>query len=362
MQLTVPTKARRSIIHVPHDRAPATSVVRVKAPLRLSFAGGGTDVEPYLSERGGAVLSTTINKYAYGSMYLREDCEISMTSLDLDVVAKYNIDEPLTFDGNLDLVKAVIRRLHRTETRQGLDFFLHSDAPPGSGLGSSSAVMVAMIGLFCHQFHLPLSRYEIADLAYQLERVDLGIKGGKQDQYAAAFGGFNFIEFTGEGTIVNPLRIPADVLNELNYNLLLFYTGRTRLSAQIIDAQVANYVRRENDIVAAMDELKEIAVALKNALVRGRLDEFGWLLHQAWLNKKQMAAQISNDQIDELYEVARRHGAQGGKITGAGGGGYMLIYCPFGTRHVIAAALEKLGAQVVDFDFEPGGLQTWTVP
>ena len=336
-------------------------IIRSKAPLRISFAGGGTEVEPYLSERGGVVLSTTIDRYAYGSLRFREDRQITVTSLDYDVVARYGLDEPLTYDGNLDLVKAVIRRLNGGNNDQGLDFFLHSDAPPGSGLGSSSTVVVALVGLFVHWRHLPLTNYEIADLAYRIERVDLGLKGGKQDQYAATFGGFNFIEFTRDATIVNPLRMDADVLNELQYNLLMCYTGKTRLSARIIDTQVERYVRRQEDVMAAMDELKRIAIDLKNSLLQGRLDDFGALLHEAWMNKKMMAAQISDPHIDELYETARRHGALGGKVSGAGGGGYMFFYCQFDKKHIVAEQLERLGAEVVDLNFDLGGLQTWQV-
>ncbi len=336
-------------------------IFRSKAPLRISFAGGGTEVEPYLSERGGVVLSTSIDKYAYASLRFRDDRQITVTSLDYDVVAKYDLDQPLTYDGQLDLVKAAIRRLNPQDSGQGLDVFLHSDAPPGSGLGSSSTVVVALIGLFKQWLHLPLTHYEIADLAYQIERVDLGIKGGKQDQYAATFGGFNYIEFDRDATIVNPLRVPPDVLNELHYNLLLCYTGKTRLSARIIDTQVEGYVRREEEVLRAMDELKRIATALKDALLQGRLNDFGALLHQAWMNKKKMAAQISNPGIDQLYETARKHGALGGKISGAGGGGYMFFYCPFERKHVVAEQLERLGARVVDFNFDLHGLMTWEV-
>jgi D-glycero-alpha-D-manno-heptose-7-phosphate kinase len=335
-------------------------IIRSKAPLRISFAGGGTDVEPYLSERGGVVLSTTIDKYAYGSMRFRDDRQITVTSLDYDIVAKYSLDEPLIPDGQLALVKAVICRLNRENHDQGLGFFLHSDAPPGSGLGSSSTLVVALIGLFCRWLHLPLTNYEIADLAYQIERVDMGFRGGKQDQYAATFGGFNYIEFSRDATIVNPLRVPPDVLNELQYNLLLRYTGKSRRSDPIIDTQVQGYVQRSEDVVRAMDELKQIAVALKNALLQSRLDDFGALLHQAWISKKRMAAQISAPYIDELYETARAHGALGGKISGAGGGGYMFFYCPFDHKHLIAEQLERLGAQVVGLNFDLYGLQTWT--
>jgi len=336
-------------------------IFRSRAPLRISFGGGGTEVEPYLSERGGVVLNTTIDRYAYGTLRLRDDRQISITSLDYDLVARYKLDEPLPYDGNLDLVKAVVRRLGGAKNDQGLELFLHSDAPPGSGLGSSSTVVVALIGLFQHWRHLPLTNYEIADLAYQIERVDMGIKGGKQDQYAATFGGFNFIEFTRDATIVNPLRVPWDTLNELHYNLLLCYTGQTRLSARIIDTQVDRYVQRQEDVLQAMDELKQVATELKNALLRGKLDDFGALLDTAWANKKKMAAQISDPHIDELYETARQHGALGGKITGAGGGGYMFFYCQFGKKHRVAEQLERLGAQIVDFSFDLRGLQTWEV-
>jgi len=334
-------------------------IVRSKAPLRLSFAGGGTEVEPYLSERGGLVLSATLDKWAYGSLRIRDDREIRVASLDYDVVAKYDVDQPLAYDGQLDLVKAVLNRLGPDEHGRGLDFYLHTDAPPGSGLGSSSAVTVALIGLFRHLRHLPLTNYELADLAYQVERVELGIKGGKQDQYASTFGGFNFIEFTRDATIVNPLRIPPDVLNELHYNLLLCYTGRSRVSARIIETQVEGYVAGRHEVLTAMDSLKQNAIDLKNALLRGRLDDFGALLHEAWMNKRQMAPQISDAHIDALYGAARAHGALGGKISGAGGGGYMFFYCPFDRKPEIAEQLEKLGAQVVDFNFEFGGVQTW---
>lgn len=335
-------------------------IIRSKAPLRISFAGGGTDVSPYMEEWGGVVLSATIDKHAYGSLRLRDDRDITVQSLDYDIMAKYHLDDEIHYDGELDLVKAVIKNMH-SEHKQGLDFFLHSDAPPGSGLGSSSTMVVALIGLLKHWQRLTLTDYEIAELAYGIERKDLGIQGGMQDQYAAVFGGFNFIEFGSGTVIVNPLRIDIDILNELQYHLLLCYTGRTRLSANIITSQIDAYMRKEEEVLNAMDELKRITIEMKNALLQGRLNDFGLLLHEAWNNKKKMAEQITNSNIDTLYEVARKNGALGGKILGAGGGGYLLLYCEFGRKHIIAEELESLGGQVVEFTFDSYGLQTWEV-
>jgi D-glycero-alpha-D-manno-heptose-7-phosphate kinase len=335
-------------------------IVRSKAPLRISFAGGGTDVPPYPQERGGAVLSVTINKYAYASLVPTAEDAITVQSLDYDIVAKYHTEEDLTYNGELDLVKATIRRL--AVEKHGLRLFLHSDAPPGSGLGSSSTLVVALVGLFRHWLRQPLTDYQIAELSYQIERVDLGIKGGMQDQYAATFGGVNFIEFYDRAVIVNPLRVSPDRLNELEYCLLLCYTGRSRLSAHIVERQTESYIQKKEEVVRALDAQKEMAIQMKNALLQGRLDDFGDLLHQAWQTKKQLDPAITSPQIDEMYAAARQEGAIGGKILGAGGGGYLLLYCPFDRKHVVAATLEHMGGQVVDFGFDWRGLQTWERP
>jgi len=331
-------------------------IIRSKAPLRISFCGGGTDVSPYPEERGGVVLSATIDKYAFGSLRPVDNGEIHVTSLDYDIVAKYHADQEFVYDGELDLVKAVIKKM---EYKGGLDMFIHSEAPPGSGLGSSSTMVVCLLGLFKHLLKKPMTDYEMAELAYEVERKDLAIRGGMQDQYAAAFGGFNFIEFLGNTVVVNPLRVPSDVLNELHYRLLLCYTGRTRLSANILKHQTESYVQKKEAVVKALDELKALTVEMKNALLQGKVDAFGELLHEAWLNKKSLDKNISNNQIDDLYEAARKNGAVGGKILGAGGGGYLLVFCPFDKKHIIAQKLEELGGQVVEFAFEHKGLQTW---
>ncbi|MCG8608739.1 GHMP kinase, partial [bacterium] len=322
-------------------------IIRSKAPLRISFGGGGTDISPYMDEHGGVVLSSTIDKYAYGSLRIRDEESISVRSLDYDIVAKYHLNEEMKYDGELDLVKAVINSM-KNGYNKGMEFFIHSDAPPGSGLGSSSTMVVALMGLLRHLQNLPFTNYEMAELAYQIERTDLGIKGGMQDQYAAVFGGFNFIEFGSNAVIVNPLRIEPEVINELQYRLVLCYTGKTRLSANIINTQIDAYKSKQKNVLDAMAELKAITVELKNALLQRRVNDFGQLLHEAWINKKQMAKQITTSNIDTLYEAARKYGATGGKILGAGGGGYLLLFCEFDKKHVVAKRLEELGGQIVE--------------
>jgi len=333
-------------------------LIRAKAPLRISFSGGGTDVPPFPQLEGGCVLSTTINRYAYGTLQPRIDGNICIQSLDFGISVTYNPDDKLIYDGKLDLVKAAIRKLVDTGHR-GFDLLLHSDAPPGSGLGASSAMMVVLVGLLKEFKSLPLTDYEIADLACTIEREELGIQGGLQDQYAAAFGGFNYIEFLSDRIVVNPLKISPDVINELQYNLLLCYTGMMRLSGHIIQDQVDRYERREEKTMQALRELKSLTVEMKNALLRRELDNFGELLHKEWQYKKTLSSRISNSQLDRLYETAREHGALGGKITGAGGGGYMLLYCPVKSKHAVVAKLKDQGCTIIDISLEPMGLQTW---
>lgn len=333
-------------------------IVRAKAPLRISFGGGGTDVPPYPEEKGGAVLSATIDKYAYCSLTVRDDKLVNVTSLDYDLVTKYPVNDKLEYDGKLDLVKAATKVM---EIENGVDLFLHSDMPPGSGLGTSSTMTVALVGALGHWLKLPFVEYDVAELAYRIERQEAGIKGGKQDQYAASFGGFNFIEFLGKTTVVNPLRVKNEILNELQYRLMLCYTGKTRLSAGIIDDQVRGYTENREGVVHALDETRKLAINMKNALLLGQIDEFGTLLHQGWQSKKRFSTRITDPNIDKLYDVARQNGALGGKLLGAGGGGYLLLLCEFDKRHILARKLEEHGGKVVNFAFEFNGLQTWKV-
>jgi D-glycero-alpha-D-manno-heptose-7-phosphate kinase len=236
------------------------------------------------------------------------------------------------------------------------------DAPPGSGLGSSSTLVVAVIGAFAEWLQLPLGEYDIAHLAYEIERKDLGFAGGKQDQYAATFGGFNFMEFyNNDKVIVNPLRIKSEVINELQFNLLLYYTGTSRLSSKIIEAQIEGVKTKKEKPIEAMHKLKEQAIMMKEAILKGKLDEIGEILDYGWQYKKQMAEGITNPVIDEIYETAKKAGATGGKISGAGGGGFMMFYCPKNTRYKLIEALQKFGGEFRRFQFTKYGLETWRV-
>lgn len=333
-------------------------IIRSKAPLRVSFCGGGSDVPPYPGLRGGVVLSTTICKYAYATLTPRIDDRISINSLDYGISDTYDAGTDLDYNGKLDLIKAVIRRMNNGN---GLNIVLHSDVAPGSGLGSSSAVAVALVALLNHWLCLSLNKYEIAQLAFSIERQDLGIKGGLQDQYASAFGGFNFMEFLASSVVVNPLRIAPDILNELHYCLLLCYTGKTRLSSNIISDQIHSYIRRDADVIDAIEEMKKITVEMKNALLKGHLNEFGRLLDQAWQWKKRVSQKISDSDINCLYKKARQMGALGGKLLGAGGGGYLLLYCNPDRKYVISEELEKLGGEIMPFTFDRDGVQTWRI-
>lgn len=343
-----------------HTPFPSSKVIRARAPLRISFGGGGTDVPPYADERGSHVLNATINRYAYVTIVPNGTETIRLQSLDYGDVVTYGVEESVPpFDFQMDLAKGVIRRVEAARLRTGFDLYTHTDCPPGSGLGASSTMVVALIGAFDRWLQLGLDRYETARLAFEIERQDLAIKGGTQDQYAAAFGGFNFMEFQGDHALVNPLRVPPEWVSELEYSLVLAYTGQSRFSSDIISDQIDNYRREEAAAVAAMDRTKELASEMKHALLTGAFKRFGRLLDTAWQVKKQMSGKISNPFIDELYDAARAAGALGGKISGAGGGGFMYFFTGFDQRHQVIEALEKHGAEVVHFGFSDTGMQTW---
>lgn len=340
------------------DTRAGSGTIRARVPLRVSFAGGGTDVMPYPAERAGCVLSTTIDMYAFASLHPRPEPDYRVFTDDGD--AHYETPEDLVFDGHFDLVKACLRHL---APATGLDLHLFCDAPPGSGLGSSSALVVAMLAAVAEHTHTPLTPYELAHRAYRVERKDLRQAGGMQDQYACTFGGFNCIEFFDENrVVVNPLRISPDVQNELHSSLLLCYTGMTRKSGGILRRQVDGYVSRRTESVDALERIKHLTLDLKEALLTGDLEWFAETLDESWQAKRRLTEGITNDRIDDLYRVGREAGAVAGKLLGAGGGGYLLLFCPFQLRARVTQAMERAGARVVNFHFEEQGVQTWWVP
>ncbi|WP_372933340.1 GHMP family kinase ATP-binding protein [Mariniphaga sediminis] len=339
-------------------------IIRSKAPLRIGFAGGGTDVSPYSDIYGGAILNATINMYAYATIIPRNDNKIIIRAADKKEKVEYESTEELPVNGELDLAKAVYNRIVKRFGTGKLAFEIvtYVDAPPGSGLGSSSTLVTAITGAFVEWLNLPLGEYDIANLAYIAERVDLQYAGGKQDQYAATFGGFNFMEFyDNDKVIVNPLRIRNNILNELAFNLVLYYTGTSRLSSKIIEKQQSSIKNKKQTSIEAMHQTKEMAVVMKEAILKGELDRIGSIMMEAWNYKKRMASGISNKQLDTIYDAAINAGATGGKISGAGGGGFMFFYCPDNTRYNVISELKKSGGIIQPIQFTKSGLNSWSI-
>lgn len=332
------------------------TVIRAKSPLRISFVGGGTDLPHYYREHGGAVLSSTIAMYSHATLTPRTDLTMSIRSLDYGQAARFKIDEEPQFDGVLDLVKAAVRRMGADA---GAELDVYTQAPAGSGLGGSSAVTSAIIGALSEFAGVVLTLYEFAELNYQIERLDLGIGGGKQDQYATTFGGFNVIEFFEDRVVVTPLRMDPGLINDLECHLMLCYTGKVRPDLGLIDKQVQLYREGHRSTREAMRRIHAMVFEMKEALLKGRLRDFGELFHQAYENKKQMNPYASDDQIEGLYQLARKHGAIGGKLCGTGGGGYLLLFVEAFRRVDVRRALEAAGGQFTDFSFDNHGLQVW---
>lgn len=337
---------------------------RSKAPFRIGLAGGGTDVSPYSDQFGGAVLNATVSLFAYTTITPRTDGKIIIKAIDRGKILEFNSIEELPINGTLDLQKGVYNRIVKQFTKESLSFEMITsmDVASGSGLGTSSTLVVSIIGAFVEWLKLPLGEYDIAQLAYDIERIDLNMVGGKQDQYAATFGGFNFMEFSEQNkVIVNPLRIKPELLNELQFNLILYYTQTSRKSAKIIETQVDN-TKGEKDIpVQAMHVVKELSYRMKEALLKGEMRKIGKILYDSWINKKKMAIGITTPLIDKVYNTALEAGATGGKISGAGGGGFMIFYCDNNKKYDVIKAIEKLGGEVKRYEFDTKGLTTWTV-
>lgn len=341
-------------------------IYRSKAPLRIGLAGGGTDVSPYSDLYGGAILNATLSLYAHATIEPLDSQEIILQGIDRKEELRFAEGatlDALPVDGKLDLLKGVYNRIRRDYGWQGKGFRLSTfvDAPAGSGLGTSSTLVVAIIGAFTEMLRLPLGEYDMAHLAYDIERKDLRMAGGKQDQYAATFGGVNYMEFYKEDrVIVNPLRVKQQYLFELENNLLLYYTATNRESARIIEVQSRNVVDKNEKSIEAMHQLKNQALLMKEALLKGRIHEIGDILDFGFRQKQQMAEGISNAHIDNIYEQAKKAGATGGKISGAGGGGFMTFYCPGIAKYRVMDVLAQLGGHCQPYNFTGHGLTTWT--
>lgn len=339
-------------------------IYRSKAPLRIGLAGGGTDVSPYSDLYGGAILNASISLYANASIEPLQENKIILEANDRYETENFDLKNELPINGQLDLLKGVYNCIVRDygTIKSGFKLSTFVDAPAGSGLGTSSTLVVAIIGAFAEMCRLPFGEYDIAHYAYEIERNYLKLAGGKQDQYAATFGGVNFMEFfEGDKVIVNPLRIKQQYLFELENNLVLYYTSTSRESAKIIEQQSKNVASKKEQSIEAMHQLKQQSQMLKEALLKGRLNEFGEILDYGYQQKKKMAEGISNSLIEEIYETAKASGATGGKISGAGGGGFMTFYCPGTTKYKVIKSLERFGGHHRNYQFVEHGLKTWTI-
>lgn len=342
-----------------------SKLVRARAPLRLGLAGGGTDVSPYCDEFGGAVLNATLDKYAYAIVETDVPEGLVFVAADRDSRWSGPVAPRVDPDGAEALHKAVYNRIVREFNRGeaiSLKLTTFCDAPPGSGLGSSSTLVVAMIKAFQELLRLPLGEYEIARLAFDIERRELGLSGGRQDQYAATFGGVNFMEFYADNrVIVNPLRVKNWILSELEASLVLYFTGISRESARIIEQQQRNVTEHNVSAVRAMHEVKREATVMKEALLTGDFDVLAESLRQSWESKKRMAASVSNPTIEHVLETALGAGARAAKVSGAGGGGFMMLLVDPVRRMEVLRALKGCGGVAMDCQFTKHGTQGWTI-
>ena len=323
-----------------------------RTPVRISFGGGGTDLGAYYGRYGGCVVSTTIDKYFYVFLGVKEDDALQISSSDYHTFYRHDPDQVLLVDGDLALPKAA---LNHFGVCKGLSMFLASEIPPGTGLGSSGSVTVALVKAISTACGMNLSKEEIAELACHIEIERLGMPVGKQDQYAASFGGLNFITFTSEGVTVESLSVTPEVRRRLEQNLLLFFTGSSRDSAKILEEQKRSSEKDEPRVIAALDAVKEMALDVKACFERGDLSRFGELLDLNWQHKKRFASGISSRLIDDCYALALANGAIGGKLTGAGGGGFMMLYCEPAYQARVTKVLEAKGLRRMNFRFERDG-------
>ena len=332
-------------------------IIRSRAPLRISFGGGGTDVSPYPEMFGGAVFSTTIDRYAYVSIKPNKENTIRIISQDYDLLEIYQNVVDIKKTGKLNLIKHALK-FYDFDTL-GVDIILDVDAPPGSGLGSSSALIVALIGAINQFRNIPNDPLIVSENAYKIEREEAGIKGGKQDQYSATFGGFNFIEFSKNNVSVTPQLLSKNITNELLSSMVICDTGVTRLSAKILERQINSYVKSNLKVIDNLNHIKKLSFDMCSTLKQGKILELGELLNQHWNLKKQLDDKISNDDVDQLYDFASSNGSIGGKLLGAGGGGHFLFICKPEERSLLVKKLVASGRTVLKFNFDSDGLSTW---
>jgi D-glycero-alpha-D-manno-heptose-7-phosphate kinase len=339
------------------------SSIRGRAPLRLGLGGGGTDTSPYAETYGGVVINATVDLYANVTLAPSLNHQVELHLDDRDVSWTGPADAQLPLGGELNLLKGVYNRMcAEFNGGRGAPLCVHvyADVPPGSGLGTSSAMVVALVQAFNELFKCRLSAYDVAHLAYEIERKDLGLNGGKQDQYAAAFGGLNFIEFgPGPDVLVNPLRLSQKTIAEFEASLVLFFSGVSRESARIIDEQSRNIAEGVAESIEAMHRLREIAYQMKQAMLMGRIGEVGEILDESWAQKKRTASAVTTPELDAVYEAAKAAGAIGGKVSGAGGGGFMMFIVDPRRRQHVLRALEAVPGRVFATGFTTGGAMSW---
>ncbi len=339
-------------------------LIRSKSPLRLGLAGGGSDISPYSDQYGGLVLNATINLYTYCTIEELDSDEIIIESNDAGCFKSYPLAPALEIDGEASLIKGVYNRIMRDYQipLRGFKISTYNDAPIGSGLGTSSSMVVCILKAFTEWLSLPLGDYETSRLAFEIERKDLALNGGKQDQYAAAFGGFNYMEFHGNDlVIVNPLKIKRWIVDELEASLVLYFTGASRSSAKIIDEQKKNTIEGKKDAIEAMHEIKQSAIDMKHALLKGDMHALALILGKGWENKKKMAGSITNPMIQEAFDVATAAGALSGKVSGAGGGGFIMFMVDPVKKPEVVKALRKLPGFTMPFQFTEGGGHSWKI-
>ena len=329
-------------------------ISKAKSPVRITFSGGGTDLTTYFYKSDGVVFNATINKFTHAVLEKRSDNKINIKSYDLNEEIEFKNLNSIKLNGKLDLIKSIIINLG---PNFGFNLYTYSDVPTGSGLGGSAVLASAIIGAFNNFRETKLNIYEIAELAFHSERIILNLNGGWQDQYATVFGGFNYIEFNEKGNTVNPLKITNDIKNELEDSLLLCYTGKNHNSGDIHDDIRVQLKNKDQKLYA--EKSKKIAYKMKSRLLQGKLDDFGELLGQAWDAKKMFSKKITNTYLNKIYDYGIKNGALGGKLLGAGDGGYFLFYVPTHNKLNFIKAIKKKKLFVEPFTFDSHGLRSW---